>query len=61
MNRGYRKDKYSNKPIRWNSYGITEFVPEEEKELDNIVEIPMVLLFILAIIIVLVNIIPGVV
>ena len=63
----YRFGKYSdtNKCYRWNSYGITEFKPTisdvyEEEEVNNTIEIPFVVLSILAIIVVLINIIPGV-
>ena len=61
----YRFGKYSdtNKCYRWNSYGITEFKPTisdvYEEEVDNKVELPFVVLSILAIIVVVIN-IPGV-
>ena len=64
MNRGYRKDKYSNKEVRYSSNGIVPLTPNisdmYEEELNSGIEFPMVLLSILAIIVVLINIIPGV-
>ena len=55
----YKFGKYSDEPIRFNSYGITKFTPvEEEKELNNKIEIPFVLLSILVIVVVVLNFFP---
>ena len=61
----YRLHKYNNEEGKFNSYGITPLTPnisdlyEGEEETDSIIEFPMVILIILAIVVVVIN-IPGV-
>jgi hypothetical protein len=51
MNKGYRLGKYTDKPVRYNSYGVTVFKPPVKEKETNI-ELPFVILSILIIIVV---------
>ena len=57
MNKGYRLGKYTDKPVRYNSYGITSFkLPVKETKVN--IELPFLILSILVIIVVVIAIYP---